>query len=132
MAGVKVRGEIYRCLVCGNVIEVLSAGGGELVCCNKPMQIQTEQSTETGTEKHLPVVVLKNDITEIVIGEVPHPMELGHFIEWVEIKTYRQTHRHYFSPNDEPKTGFKLVGEKVLSVKAYCNVHGLWCKVLDN
>ena len=132
MAGVKVRGEIFHCNVCGNVVGVTSAGGGELVCCGKPMELQIEKTTEAGTEKHLPVLVLKNNVTEVMIGEIPHPMEIGHHIEWVEIQSNRRIFRYYFSPGDEPKVDFIIENEKILSVRAYCNVHGLWSKAVEN
>jgi desulfoferrodoxin-like iron-binding protein len=40
MASVKKVGEVYVCQVCGNVVEVKVVGGGELVCCQKPMALQ--------------------------------------------------------------------------------------------
>jgi len=132
MDGVKARGEVFHCNVCGNVVVVASSGGGVLVCCDQPMIHEIEKTTDSGADKHLPVVVLKNEKTEIDIGESPHPMEVGHYIEWVEIWTNRQIIRHYFSPTDEPKTTFCLNDEKMILVRAYCNIHGLWCKNLEN
>jgi desulfoferrodoxin-like iron-binding protein len=39
MAKVRKAGEIYKCDICGNVVEVKEAGGGELVCCQKAMTL---------------------------------------------------------------------------------------------
>ncbi len=38
MALVKRKGEVWRCEVCGNVVEVIVAGGGQLICCGGPME----------------------------------------------------------------------------------------------
>ena len=43
MANVKKIGEKYHCNVCGNEVEVIKVGGGELVCCGKPMNLLDEQ-----------------------------------------------------------------------------------------
>lgn len=40
MANVKKIGEIYRCEICGSVVEVKEVGGGEVVCCGQPMELE--------------------------------------------------------------------------------------------
>ena len=39
MANVQKVGEVYKCDICGNVVEVKEVGGGELVCCDEPMKL---------------------------------------------------------------------------------------------
>ena len=47
---------IYKCEVCGNIVEVLHAGGGELVCCGQPMKEFVENTVDAAKEKHVPVI----------------------------------------------------------------------------
>ena len=47
--------EIYKCNVCGNIVEVLHAGEGELVCCGQPMVLMSENTVDAAKEKHVPV-----------------------------------------------------------------------------
>ncbi len=117
--------EIYKCEVCGNIVEVLHAGEGELVCCGKPMVRQVENTVDASKEKHVPVIERRDDGVLIKIGAVPHPMEEKHYIEWVQIITDKKTCRHFFKPGDPPEAFFPLRVDKAIA-REYCNLHGLW------
>ena len=122
--------QIYKCEICGNVIEVLHTGKGQLVCCGEPMALIEEKATDAGTEKHLPVVEKTGDMTIVVkVGDVPHPMIDEHYIEWIEVVTKSYAERVFLSPGQEPKAEFAL-NEAPVSVRSYCNGHGLWEKKL--
>jgi len=117
---------IYKCEVCGNIVELVHVGGGELVCCGQPMKIQEEKSGEEGTEKHKPVIEKTEDgkSTTIKVGSVEHPMEEKHYIEWIEAFVGNKVLRKYLSPGEKPE--MNLCDVEVKSARAYCNVHGLW------
>lgn len=117
--------QIYLCKVCGNVVEVLRAGEGTLVCCNQNMVLQSENTTDAAQEKHVPVVEIEGDQLTVKVGSVPHPMEESHYIEWIELIEGPQTTHVHLSPGDAPEATFpKPEGDFV--VRAYCNLHGLW------
>ena len=117
--------EIYKCEICGNIVEVVHDGMGTLVCCGKPMILQEENSVDAAKEKHVPVLKEVKEGVEISVGSILHPMTEEHYIEWVEIQTENGNSRKYLSPGQEPKVFFP-VKNKVLNVRAYCNLHGLW------
>ena len=118
---------MYKCSVCGNIVEVLHAADGELVCCGKPMILQVENTVDASLEKHVPVMEAVVDKVIIKIGSVPHPMETAHYIEWIEVITTSRVYRKYLTPelDREAKAEFTVEGE-VIKVRAYCNLHGLW------
>ncbi len=127
--------EIYKCLVCGNITEVLHIGFGELVCCNKPMELQVAKDKEEGAEKHLPVIedlppknCAVKDGFKIKIGEEEHPSLNEHYIEWIEINTEDgKSGKKLISPGDKPEVDF-YTRKNVISIRCYCNIHGLWEK----
>ena len=117
--------QIYRCNICGNVVDVLYAGGGQLVCCGQPMELLKEKTEDVGKEKHVPVIE-KTEIGIIVkVGSIPHPMEEKHYIEWIEIITDGRSYRKFLQPGDKPEAEFEIKAEKI-KVREYCNIHGLW------
>ena len=117
--------EVYKCEVCGNIVEVLHTGAGSLVCCGKPMKLQDENVTDAAREKHVPVVE-KTDLGFTVrVGTVAHPMEDRHHIEWVELVADGRAYRQFLDPGELPEAVFRVDVERV-SVRAYCNLHGLW------
>lgn len=122
--------EIYKCLVCGNIVEVVHESSGTLVCCQKPMFLLRENSQEAALEKHIPVIKQNQNIVKIIIGEVEHPMLEEHFIEFIEIITNKnRIDRAYLKPGEKPEATFILEdGEIVEKVREYCNLHGLWIK----
>jgi len=117
--------QIYRCNVCGNIVEVLHTGVGQLVCCGQPMELLTEKTTDVGLEKHVPVMEKLNDKIKVKVGSVPHPMEEKHYIEWVEIIADGRVYRKFLKPGDKPEAEFEITAKK-LEVREYCNIHGLW------
>lgn len=117
--------EIYKCGVCGNIIEVLYSGGGELVCCGQPMEVLKEHTQEELKEKHLPVASRESGDLNVKVGSVAHPMEEKHFIEWIQVIAGEQVIRKFLYPGAEPSAVFKTP-EGSLTLREYCNIHGLW------
>ena len=92
--------QIYKCSVCGNIVEVIHASGGELVCCGKPMELLVEKTQELGFEKHVPVIERTEQGILVKVGSMPHPMEETHYIEWIEIIADGQSCRKFLKPGD--------------------------------
>ena len=120
-----VQKQVYKCNVCGNIVEVLHAGDGELVCCGQPMGLFQEKVTDAGLEKHVPVIEAAGGGTKVKVGDVPHPMEEKHYIEWVEIIAGDESCRQFLKPGDKPEAEFAIGAQKV-KAREYCSVHGLW------
>jgi len=119
--------EVYKCSVCGNIIEVLHAGKGQLVCCGKPMDLQAEKTVDEGKEKHVPVIEKTESGFLVKIGETEHPMEEKHYIEWIELIANGKSYRKFLKPGEKPETEFCVKAESV-AAREYCNLHGLWKK----
>jgi superoxide reductase len=119
------RMQVYRCNVCGNIVEVLHAGAGQLVCCGQPMQLLKGATEDTGYEKHVPVIQKTKTGVNVKVGSVPHPMEEKHYIEWVELIADGRVYRQFLKPGVKPEASFGIKA-KTLAARAYCNVHGLW------
>jgi len=117
--------QIYKCKVCGNIVEVVHASGGELVCCGQPMEIQQEKDNDEGTEKHRPIIEKSTAGVIVRVGSAPHPMESEHYIEWIEIITEHRVYRKALEPGVEPVAEFSVDAINI-SARAYCNLHGLW------
>lgn len=117
--------QIYKCMLCGNIVEVLDGGDGELVCCGEPMKNLVASSADAATEKHVPVIEQIDGGYKVEIGSVPHPMEEKHYIEWIELLADGISYRKYLQPGDKPEAVFKSDADSV-SAREYCNVHGLW------
>ncbi len=122
---VKERLEVYKCGVCGNIVEVLHVGGGELVCCGQPMTLLKANTTDASQEKHVPVIETIADGVRVKVGSAPHPMEEKHYIEWIELIVDGKSCRQFLKPGDAPEAVFKVEGAKI-SAREYCNLHGLW------
>ncbi|MBN2067202.1 MAG: desulfoferrodoxin [Candidatus Diapherotrites archaeon] len=117
--------QVYKCSICGNVVEVLHAGVGQLVCCGQPMQLMEEKAEDEGKEKHVPVIEKTGGGIKVKVGSVPHPMEEAHYIEWVELIADGVLHRKELKPGQKPEALFDVKAEQA-SARVYCNVHGLW------
>ena len=117
--------QVYRCNICGNIVEVLHPGAGQLVCCGQPMELLEEKTEDIGKEKHLPVIEKTETCIKVKIGAVPHPMEEKHYIEWIEIIIDGRVYRKFLKPDDKPESEFEIKAEKI-EVREYCNLHGLW------
>ncbi len=120
--------QIYKCNVCGNMVEVIHTGVGELVCCGQPMELLKEKVEEEGTEKHLPVIEKTEEGVLVKVGSAPHPMEDAHYIEWIEIIVRGNAYRKFLRPGDAPEAEFKVSAEEPIEAREYCNIHGLWKK----
>jgi len=117
--------QVYKCELCGNIVEVLHAGEGELVCCGKPMKLMDEKSADKTTEKHVPVVEKTANGYKVTVGSTLHPMVDNHYIEWIELSADGVRYKKYLKPGDQPQAEFCVSASKV-SAREYCNVHGLW------
>ena len=120
------RENIYRCNVCGNIVEMVHASKGQLVCCGQPMELLTEKTEDAGFEKHVPVVTEENSKANIKVGSIPHPMEPEHYIEWIELDVGDKIHRAFLKPGQAPETKFCMPKSPGARVREYCTVHGLW------
>ncbi len=116
---------IYKCELCGNIVEVLHAGDGELVCCGQPMKKIVENTVDASKEKHVPVIEKTADGYTVSVGSVAHPMEEKHYIEWIELIADGVSHRAFLKPGDAPVAKFAVKASKV-TAREYCNLHGLW------
>lgn len=119
------RREIYKCELCGNIVEVLHGGPGELVCCGKPMVCMKENTVDAAKEKHVPVIEKIEGGVKVKVGSVAHPMEEKHYIEWIEIIADGKTYRQFLKPGDAPEAVFKVAAASI-TAREYCNLHGLW------
>ena len=117
--------QVYRCNVCGNIVEVLHVGKGELVCCGQPMELLQEKTADVGLEKHVPVVETTDKGIKVKVGDVPHPMEEKHYIEWIEVITDSGSYRQFLKTGSKPEAEFEIGAQKVVA-REYCNMHGLW------
>ncbi len=117
--------EVYKCEKCGNIVEVLHGGAGELVCCGVPMVLLDEQTADASTEKHVPVMEKTDHGVLVKVGGVPHPMEDTHHIEWIEVIAGGKAYREFLTPGGPPEAAF-CVDAEIDALREYCNVHGLW------
>lgn len=119
--------EIKRCNICGNTVEIIENGGGTLVCCGEEMETVVPNRTEAPAEKHIPVCHREGNTLTVTVGSDRHPMTDAHFIKWIAVETTRGKRRTTLLPGSLPEACFALCeGETVLSVCAFCNLHGLW------
>ena len=121
----KVR-EIYKCNICGNIVEMLHAGVGELVCCGEPMELLKEKTQDSAVEKHVPYIKKTADGILVKVGQnQDHPMEDKHYIEWIQIIADGIAYRKFLKPGDKPQAEFAIKADKI-EAREYCNIHGLW------
>lgn len=117
--------EVYKCMLCGNIVEVLDGGDGELVCCGQPMKRMAENSNDAAQEKHVPVIEKVNGGYKVKIGSVAHPMTDEHYIEWIELLADDKAYRQFLAPGQVAEVLFEVTANSV-TARAYCNLHGLW------
>lgn len=117
--------EVYKCQLCGNMVEVIHTGEGELVCCGQPMKLLVENSVDAAQEKHVPVVEKIDGGYKVTVGSVPHPMEEKHWIEWIELVADGKAYRQFLNPGDAPEANFAVDAAEV-TAREHCNLHGLW------
>ncbi len=121
------RFQIFKCSICGNIVNVLHAGEGQLSCCGQPMNLLIENTIDAAKEKHIPVVKNIADGVSVKVGAVSHPMEEKHFIEWVEVIIDNRIYQQFLKPGDAPQAVYPVKGDQI-TARAYCNLHGLWKK----
>ncbi|UCD92131.1 MAG: desulfoferrodoxin [Methanobacteriota archaeon] len=118
--------EVYKCDMCGNIIEVLHGGAGELVCCGEPMNLmEVKTQALEGKEKHVPVVERTDKGVIVKVGSIPHPMEEKHYIEWIQVVTDSKVLRKFLNPGEVPEAEFET-SDEIMYARELCNIHGLW------
>lgn len=117
--------QIYKCAICGNMVEVVFPGAGQLVCCGQPMQLLAENSTDAAQEKHVPLIVKTESGFKVKVGLVLHPMEADHYIQWIEALADGFIYRKFLRPGDLPEAEFCLQAKEI-TARECCNLHGLW------
>jgi len=118
--------QVFKCEICGNMVEVLHTGSGRLVCCGQSMQLLTENTVDAAKEKHVPVIEKTTAGTKVKIGSVPHPMEEKHYIEWVELSYEGKIYRQFLKPGDAPEAMFSIDVTEPAVAREFCNLHGVW------
>ena len=119
------RNQLYKCDVCGNIVEVNHVGGGTLVCCGQPMRLLDENTVDAAKEKHVPVVEKTAGGFTVKVGSVAHPMEEKHWIQWIEVLADDRLVRQHLKPGAKPEALFPIQADQV-TARAYCNLHGHW------
>jgi superoxide reductase len=119
------RNQVYKCDVCGNLVEVNHVGGGTLACCGQPMRLLGENTVDAAKEKHVPVVEKTAGGFTVKVGSVAHPMEEKHWIQWIEVLADDRLYRQYLKPGAKAEALFPIQADKV-TARAYCNLHGNW------
>lgn len=117
---------VYKCAICGNMVEVVHEGKGEMVCCDQPMSMLQENTVEASREKHVPVIEETDKGIIVKVGSLAHPMEEAHYIEWIEVVAGTKSSRIFLKPGDAPEAEFPIFLTPDISARAYCNLHGLW------
>ena len=117
--------QVYKCATCGNIIEVLTGGKGELVCCGKPMELLTENTVDAAKEKHVPVIEKTAAGYKVRVGAAAHPMEEKHYIEWIELLADGKAYRQFLKPGDAPEATFDVIADSTYA-REHCTLHGLW------
>ena len=117
--------EIYKCDACGNIVEVVNGGDGELVCCGSPMAKMDAKTADQGKEKHVPVIEKKGSKITVKVGDVPHPMEPNHYIQWIELLADGRAYLQFLEPGAAPEAVFTVEADSV-SAREHCSIHGLW------
>jgi len=117
--------QVYKCEQCGNIVEVLHGGAGDLVCCGENMKLIEAGTVDAAKEKHVPVIEKTDKGYKVSVGSVPHPMEEKHYIEWIELIADGKTYRQFLKPGQTPEAEF-CIEAKAVTAREYCNIHGLW------
>lgn len=119
------RSEIYKCSVCGNIVEVFVGGGGTLVCCGQEMTLFKENTVDAAKEKHVPVIETVDGGFKVKVGSVDHPMDEKHYIQWIEVMADGKSYCQFLKPGEKPEAFF-CIDAKTITAREYCNLHGLW------
>ncbi len=119
------RQQVFKCVLCGNIVESIHEGGGQLVCCGKPMTLIEENTVDAAKEKHVPAVKKAEGGFSVKVGTVPHPMEEKHYIEWIELIAGEKVYRQFLGSGEPAEAFFRIEADEA-TARAYCNLHGLW------
>lgn len=117
--------EVYKCPICGNIVEILHAGPGALACCGQSMELLNENTTDAATEKHVPVIEMGDGSIKVTVGSVAHPMEDAHYIEWIELIADGISYTQFLKPGEAPEAVFNVTASSV-TAREFCNLHGHW------
>jgi len=117
--------EVYKCALCGNIVEVVHAAAGTLTCCGQAMDLLNENTTDAATEKHVPVIEVSGTTVKVQVGSVAHPMQDEHYIEWIELVADGKAYTQFLKPGAKPEATFVVTASK-FTVREYCNLHGHW------
>ena len=117
--------EVYKCMLCGNIVEVVHGGEGEIVCCGEPMKKLAAKTAEEGREKHVPVIEKVEGGIKVKVGSVAHPMEENHYIEWIDILADGKSYRQFLKAGQAPEAEFKIEAGAI-TAREHCSIHGLW------
>ncbi len=117
--------QVYKCELCGNIVEMIHASQGQLVCCGQPMVLQVENTVDAAKEKHVPVIEKITGGFKVKVGGVAHPMEEKHYIEWIEVIAGDRAYRQFLKPGQAPEAVF-MIDAPAVTAREYCNLHGLW------
>ena len=120
------KNDVFKCNLCGNIVELINVGGGELVCCGQPMEKMEAKSADSSTEKHVPVIEKIDGGYKVTVGSTLHPMLDEHYIQWIELSFDGKSCKKYLAPGDQPVAEFLCGHYNDVSAREYCNVHGLW------
>lgn len=115
----------FKCEKCGNIVQMLWDGGGELVCCGQPMEKLIPDTVNASRETHIPVCEKNGNKLKVQVGSKIHPMTPDHWIQWVTVEEPNLTQNYILYPGDEPIVEFDVKSDDY-KVYAYCNLHGLW------
>jgi superoxide reductase len=120
--------ELYKCSVCGQIVEVVIAKQGILTCCNTKMELMNANTKEASAEKHIPVIEIKGEEKIVRVGAAPHPMEEAHYIQFIEVisKDKKNIKRKYLFPNEEAVMNLKCECSDDITIRELCNLHALW------
>ncbi len=117
--------QVYKCDLCGNIVEMIHPGASDLVCCGQKMSLLAENTVDAAKEKHVPVIEKIDGGVTVTVGSVAHPMEDKHYIEWIQIIADGKAYRQFLKPGQEPKATF-MVEATSITARELCNLHGVW------
>ena len=122
--------KFYVCKHCGNIAVLVINKGVALNCCGEKMSEIAPNTVDASQEKHVPHAILDGNKLTVKVGEVAHPMEEKHLIQFIYVETKNGGQKKKLNPSDEPTATFVFENDEPIAVYEYCNLHGLWsCKL---
>lgn len=115
------------CKKCGNIVKIIQESGTSIMCCGEKMEELIPGTVDAAKEKHVPVYITEKNKVNVTVGEINHPMQEEHYIEWISIQTKYGNQIKKLKAGEKPEACFALCdGDSIEAVYAYCNLHGLW------